>query len=68
MNDPLEQLITPAVVATICARSSDGEGVEAIIEDLGLPKGAMEHLRDYHHGKIRAAKVDQLIKRAARLT
>jgi hypothetical protein len=67
MNDPLEQVITADVLAAICTRSANGEGVEAIIKDLGLPTGTMEYLRDHHHSEIRAAKVDQLIKRASRL-
>ena len=61
----LSDLITPAVVAEICRRSAEGEGVVAVIADMGLPVETIVYLRDNHHAEIVAAKQEQLRKRDA---
>ena len=64
MSAELERAITPEVVAEICRRSANGEGVEAVIRDMGLPDGTMVWLRDNHVGAIVEAKKEQLRRRA----
>ena len=59
----MEHIITPQVLAQICRRSENGEGVEAVLKDMKLPAGSMEWIRDHHSGEIRAAKKIQLRRR-----
>ena len=57
MIDPLPE----DTLKTICDRSAAGEGVRAIVADLGLPvEETMLRLRDHHHEDIVAAKQAQI--------
>ena len=63
-NTPIPEWGTPELLAEICGRSAEGEGVEAILAEKGLPNlSTMEWLRDHHHAEIVAAKQEQLKKR-----
>ena len=55
---------TAELLAEICGRSADGEGVREILAEKNLPvMPTLRWLRDHHHEDIRAAKKEQLKKR-----
>ena len=52
--------LTRDVAKEICRRSAEGEGVMAIIADMGLPPETLEWLRDNYHGMVKSAKQEQI--------
>ena len=55
---------TPELLSEICRRSAEGEGVEEILKEKGLPSTqTMEWLRDCHQAEIVAAKQEQIKRR-----
>ena len=66
MSAELETLITPAVVAEICRRSREGEGVVAVITSMDLPEQTIVWLRDHYQDDIVQAKKEQLRRKYAR--
>lgn len=53
-------VLTQEVADKICERSANGEGVLAIIADMGLPAETMDWLKTNHRNAIEAAKREQI--------
>ncbi len=60
MTQIFDPILTKEVADEICRRSSAGEGVFAIIADMGLPDETLDWLKEHHHGAIVAAKREQI--------
>ena len=49
--------LTPSQLDELCARSSRGEGVRAVLKELGCDDDAtLIWLRDNHHARLKEAK------------
>ena len=56
--------LTHEVATEICRRSAEGEGVLAIIRDMGLPEETLDWLKECHNGMVVAAKQEQIRRKA----
>ena len=55
-----DERLTRDVAKEICRRSSEGEGVMAVIADMGLPDETLDWLKDGYQGMVIAAKQEQI--------
>ena len=52
--------LTRDVAKEICRRSAEGDGVMAVIADMGLPDETLDWLKDGYQGMVIAAKQEQI--------